>query len=80
MQIYARFLEYVRCEVSAAARYYEAAQKQGTGDSLLALTTSCEGAAAGLAAAGQVDEKVDGLAVINAQVRCHHLAVAMTHV
>lgn len=66
VQIYGRFLEYVRCETSSASRYYEAALKQGSTDSLLALASSSEGAAAGLAAAGQIDEKTDGLAVINA--------------
>jgi hypothetical protein len=68
MQVYGRFLEIVRAEPGAAARYYEAALKAGTSESLLALTAA-EGGAAGLSAAGQIDEKVDGLAVINAQVR-----------
>lgn len=66
-QVYARFLEYVRNEPSAASKFYEAASKAGTSESLLALTAA-EGGTAGLAAAGQIDEKVDGLAVINAQV------------
>jgi hypothetical protein len=68
LQVYARFLEYVRNEPGAASRFYEAAIKAGTSESLLALTAA-EGGTAGLAAAGQIDEKIDGLAVINAQVR-----------
>jgi hypothetical protein len=68
LQVYARFLEYVRNEPGAAGRFYEAAIKEGTSESLLALTAA-EGGAAGLTAAGQIDEKTDGLAVINAQVR-----------
>jgi hypothetical protein len=68
LQVYACFLEYVRNEPGAASRFYEAAIKAGTSESLLALTAA-EGGTAGLAAAGQIDEKVDGLAVINAQVR-----------
>lgn len=51
----------------AASRFYEAALKQGTTESLLALMAA-EGGAAALSAAGQVDEKTDGLVVINAQV------------
>jgi hypothetical protein len=66
--VYARFLEYVRNEPGAASKFYEAAIKEGTSESLLALTAA-EGGAAGLTAAGQIDEKTDGLAVINAQVR-----------
>lgn len=68
VQVYGRFLEWVRFETGAAARYYDAALKAGTSESLLALTAA-EGGASGLSAAGQIDEKVDGLAVINAQVR-----------
>lgn len=56
-QVYGRFLEYVRNEPGAAGRYYEAAMKAGTSESLLALTTA-EGGAARLSAAGQIDEKV----------------------
>lgn len=55
--MYGRFLEYVRNEPGAAARYYKAAIKAGTSESLLALTTA-EGGAAGLSAAGSIDEKV----------------------
>lgn len=67
MQVYGRFLEYVANSPGAAGRFYDAALKAGTSESLLALTAA-EGGAAGLSAAGQIDEKVDGLAVINAQV------------
>lgn len=67
-QIYGRFLEFVRGEPGAAARFYDAALKQDTSQSLLALTAA-EGAADGIrAAAGGIDETVDGLCVINAQV------------
>lgn len=65
--MYGRFLEFVHNEPGAASRFYEAALKQGTSESLLALTAS-KGGTAGLNAAGQIDEKADGLAVISAQV------------
>lgn len=76
LQVYARFLEYVRGEPGAASRFFEAAVKQDTSESLLALT-SAEGTADGIrAATGQIDEKVDGLCVINAQVGCRgHMPV-----
>jgi hypothetical protein len=67
LQVYGRFLEFIKAEPGAAGRFYDAAVKAGTSESLLALTAA-EGGAAGLSAAGQIDEKVDGLVVINAQV------------
>jgi hypothetical protein len=76
MQVYGRFLEFVRNEPGAASRFYEAALKQGSSESLLALTTS-EGGTAGLHAAGQIDEKTDGLAVINAQVGSSRPAISL---
>lgn len=73
--MYGRFLEYIKNEPGAAGRFFEAAVKAGTSESLLALT-SAEGGAAGLAAAGQIDEKTDGLVVINAQVSACSLPAA----
>jgi hypothetical protein len=69
LKIYGRYLEFVRAEPGSAGRFYDAALKAGTSESLLSLTAGEDGAS-GLAVAGLIDEKVDGLVVINAQVRC----------
>ena len=77
MKVYGRFLEFVRNEPGAAGRFYEAALKAGTSESLLALTAA-EGGAAGLAAAGQIDERTDSLVVINAQVPAPHAPAGLS--
>jgi hypothetical protein len=38
LQVYGRFLEFIRAEPGAAGRFYGAAVKAGTSESLLALT------------------------------------------
>ncbi len=66
-KVYGRFLEFVKNDPWTAAKYYDEATKQGTTESLLSMTAGQNGAE-GLAAAGSIDEKVDGLVIINAQV------------
>ena len=68
LRVYGRFLEWVRNDPPTAARYYAEATKQGTGESLLALVGgSSAGAQDGaLRALGAIDEKADGIVVINA--------------
>lgn len=68
LRVYGRFLEWVRNDPPTAARYYAEAVKQGTGESLLALVGgSSAGAQDGaLRALGAIDEKADGIVVINA--------------
>ncbi|KAI8467685.1 MAG: hypothetical protein J3K34DRAFT_523567 [Monoraphidium minutum] len=68
LKIYGRFLEWVRNEPSVAQKYYVEAMKQGMGESLLGLiggtgSSDQEGA---LKTLGTVDEKVDGVIIINA--------------
>lgn len=63
MKVYGRFLEYVRNEPWIASRFYDEAMKQGTTESLLSLTRGQSGESA----AGTINEKVDGLVIINAQ-------------
>eukprot|EP00878_Enallax_costatus_P028503 GHUV01030791.1.p1 GENE.GHUV01030791.1~~GHUV01030791.1.p1 ORF type:complete len:425 (+),score=126.62 GHUV01030791.1:655-1929(+) len=65
LKVYGRFLEYVRNEPWTASKYYAEALKQGTGESLLNMTRGQTGS--DLAAAGTINEKVDGLVIINAQ-------------
>lgn len=62
LKIYGRFLEYVRDDPSTAAKYYEEAVKLGVADSLLGISKGV-----GLSGAGIVNEKVDGLVIINDQ-------------
>jgi hypothetical protein len=76
MKVYARFLEFVRNEPGAAARFYDAAVKAGTSESLVSLTAGEEGATQLTCVAGTIDEKVDGLVIINAQVRVAHALVS----
>ncbi|KIY98673.1 hypothetical protein MNEG_9288 [Monoraphidium neglectum] len=67
LKIYGRFLEWVRNEPSVAQRYYAEAMKQGMGESLLALIGGASGSEqdGGLKALGAVDEKSDGIVVLN---------------
>jgi PAS domain-containing protein len=69
LKVYGRFLEFVRNEhePGTAARYYEEALKQGTSESLLAMTAGQPGGEALAAAVGSIDEKSDGLVIINTQ-------------
>lgn len=66
LKVYGRFLEYVRNDPWTAGRYYDEALKLGTTESLLSMTQGQAGSES-LAAAGTVNEKVDGLVIINAQ-------------
>ncbi|WIA34672.1 hypothetical protein OEZ86_012986 [Tetradesmus obliquus] len=67
LKVYGRFLEFVRNEPGTAAKYYEEALKQGTSESLLAMTAGQPGGEALAAAVGSIDEKTDGLVIINTQ-------------
>uniref|UniRef100_A0A383VUJ6 PAS domain-containing protein n=1 Tax=Tetradesmus obliquus TaxID=3088 RepID=A0A383VUJ6_TETOB len=67
LKVYGRFLEFVRNEPGTAAKYYEEALKQGTSESLLAMTAGQPGGEALAAAVGSIDEKNDGLVIINTQ-------------
>ena len=64
--MYGRFLEYVRNDPWTANKFYDEALKQGTTESLLSLTRG-EAGSNNLSAAGSINEKVDGLVIINAQ-------------
>lgn len=65
LKVYGRFLEYVRNDPWTASKFYAEAVKQGTTESLLNLT---KGQTDGdMSAAGSINEKVDGLIIINAQ-------------
>lgn len=70
LKIYGRFLEYVRNDPWTAAKYYAEASKYGTSESLLTLAqgqnTTVAGGSNNLASAtGTVNERVDGLMIIN---------------
>lgn len=65
LKVYGRFLEYNRNDPYTASKYYEEAMKQGTSESLLNMARSQAGNDE--AFAGSVNEKVDGLVIINAQ-------------
>jgi PAS domain-containing protein len=67
LKVYGRFLEFVRNEPGTAAKYYEEALKQGTAESLLAMTAGQPGGEALATAVGPIDEKNDGLVIINTQ-------------
>lgn len=70
LKIYGRFLEYCKNDPWTANRYYMEATKQGTGESLMALIGSGSGAKdsadSALQALGAIDEREDGLIIINA--------------
>jgi PAS domain-containing protein len=67
LKVYGRFLEFVRHKPGTAAKYYEEALRQGTSESLLAMTAGQPGGEALAAAVGPIDEKSDSLVIINAQ-------------
>lgn len=66
LKVWGRYLEFVRNDPGTAARYYEEAVRQGTAESMLAMTAG-QGGTDGLAAMGTLNERVDGLIIINAQ-------------
>lgn len=65
LKIYGRFLEYIRHDPWTASKFYAEALKQGTSESLINLARG-QGGDGALAQAGSVNEKVDGVIVINA--------------
>lgn len=66
LKIYGRFLEFVRNDPWSASKYYAEAIKLGLTESLLQLTSS-NGTLANMSQAmGQLDEKTDGIVIINA--------------
>lgn len=65
LKVYARFLEYVRHDPWTASRFYSEAAKQGTTQSLVSLARS-QGGDNALSKAGNINEKEDGIIVINA--------------
>jgi PAS domain-containing protein len=67
LKVYGRFLEFVRNDPWTAAKYYEEALKQGTSESMLAMTAGQAGSEVLAAAVGSINEKTDGLVIINAQ-------------
>jgi PAS domain-containing protein len=67
LKVYGRFLEFVRNDPWTAAKYYDEALKQGTSESLLAMTAGQAGSERLTAAIGANDEKSDGLVIINSQ-------------
>eukprot|EP00879_Flechtneria_rotunda_P013062 GHRR01013642.1.p1 GENE.GHRR01013642.1~~GHRR01013642.1.p1 ORF type:complete len:1083 (+),score=308.01 GHRR01013642.1:2122-5370(+) len=66
LKVYGRFLEHVRNDPWTASKFYEEAIRQGTTESLLSMTVGGQGTDA-FSAAGTVNEKMDGLVIINAQ-------------
>jgi hypothetical protein len=67
LKIYGRFLEFVRNDPWTANRCYSEAVKLGTSESLLSLTGGKDGEQTKLTSLiGPIDEKVDGLVIINA--------------
>lgn len=62
LKAYARFLEFVCNEPSTARRYYAEASRLGSSDNMLSLIKADK-----LAAAGAINEKTDGLMIINSQ-------------
>lgn len=69
LKVYGRFLEFVQNDPEAARHYYSAAMHHGTSDSMVKMVSSALAVAGGSAgsAAAAIDEKVDGLVIINAQ-------------
>ncbi|WIA20263.1 hypothetical protein OEZ85_006098 [Tetradesmus obliquus] len=69
LKVYGRFLEFVQNDPEAARHYYSAATHHGTSDSMVKMVSSALAVAGGSAgsAAAAIDEKVDGLVIINAQ-------------
>jgi PAS domain-containing protein len=66
LKVYGRFLECVRNEPGTAAKYYNEALKHGTSESMLGMTGQVNSEALA-AAVGAINEKSDGLVIINAQ-------------
>jgi PAS domain-containing protein len=66
LKVYGRFLEFVRNEPGTAAKYYTEALKHGTSESMVAMTGQARNEAL-TAAVGAINEKIDGLIIINAQ-------------
>eukprot|EP00883_Tetradesmus_obliquus_P002715 jgi/Sobl393_1/12921/SZX78204.1 len=69
LKVYGRFLEYVRNDPWGASKFYAEAMKQGTAESLLSLAGSSSDAEATVqltALLGNIDEKNDGIVIINA--------------
>jgi PAS domain-containing protein len=66
LKVYGRFLEFVRNEPGTAAKYYSEALKHGTSESMLAMTGEANIKEL-TAAVGVINEKSDGLVIINAQ-------------
>lgn len=62
LKVYARFLEYIRNDPRSASLFYQQAAKAGTSESLLNLTRGQN-----LSAAGAINEKTDGLIIIDQQ-------------
>ncbi|GBF92718.1 hypothetical protein Rsub_05087, partial [Raphidocelis subcapitata] len=83
LKIYGRFLEYCKNDPWTANRYYMEAMKQGTGESLMALVGGNNGREdheGALQALGSVDERQDGLIIINAAgiiMACNRPALCM---
>ncbi|GBF95600.1 hypothetical protein Rsub_08582 [Raphidocelis subcapitata] len=65
LRAYGRFLEWVRNDPGHAQRYYEEATKVGLQDSLLDLIGGGTGEGASQLVAGGLDEKQDGICIIN---------------
>jgi PAS domain-containing protein len=68
LKVYGRFFEFVQNDPAAARHYYAAAMHHGTSDSMVKMVSSAL-AVAGSSSAGApaIDEKSDGLVIINAQ-------------
>eukprot|EP00878_Enallax_costatus_P028639 GHUV01030951.1.p1 GENE.GHUV01030951.1~~GHUV01030951.1.p1 ORF type:complete len:135 (-),score=32.73 GHUV01030951.1:167-571(-) len=64
LKVYGRFLENVRHDPWTAAKFYAEAQKNGTTESLVNLARGQSGDDV-LAEAGNINEKLDGIIVIN---------------
>jgi PAS domain-containing protein len=70
LKVYGRFVEFVQNDPTAARHYYAAAMHNGTSDSLIKMVSSAVAMAGGSsssAGAAAIDEKSDGLVIINAQ-------------
>lgn len=66
LKVYGRFLENVRHDPWTASKFYMEAQKNGTTESLVNLARGQSGEDV-LAKAGNINEKVDGIIVINSR-------------
>lgn len=67
LKAYGRFLEFVRNEPWAANKFYAEAAKLGTSESLLSLAQGQRRGNDIVSVTGTINEKVDGLVLINAQ-------------